>query len=32
VLIGPFQDGEAARKAVRRLKNEMKIDALMIKG
>jgi cell division protein FtsN len=32
VLIGPFPDVEAAGKAVRRLKNELKIDALMIKG
>jgi DedD protein len=32
VLVGPFPDGEAARKAVRRLKNEMKIDAFPAKG
>jgi cell division protein FtsN len=32
VMVGPFPDGEAARKAVRRLKEEMKIDALMIQG
>ena len=30
VLVGPFPDGEAAKKAVRRLKDEMKIDAIMI--
>ncbi len=32
VLVGPYSDAEAARKAVRKLKNDMKIDALMIKG
>jgi cell division protein FtsN len=32
VLVGPFPDIEAARKAVRRLKDEMKIDAYMIQG
>jgi DedD protein len=32
VLVGPYSDAEAARKAVRRLKSDLKIDALMIKG
>jgi len=32
VLVGPFPDGEAAKKAVRRLKEEMKIDAYLIQG
>lgn len=32
VLVGPFPDGEAAKKAVRRLKSEMKIDAILIQG
>ncbi|HZW36012.1 MAG: SPOR domain-containing protein [Deltaproteobacteria bacterium] len=32
VLLGPFSDGEAAKKAVRRLKNEMKIEAFLIQG
>jgi cell division septation protein DedD len=32
VLAGPYPDGEAARKAVRRLKDEMKIDAFLLQG
>lgn len=32
VLVGPYSDGEAARKAVRRMRGEMKIDALLVKG
>lgn len=32
VLVGPFPDAEAARKAVRRLKAEMKIDAFLLAG
>jgi DedD protein len=32
VIVGPYSDAEAARKAVRRMKSDMKIDALMIKG
>lgn len=32
VLLGPFPDGEAAKKAVRRLKNEMKIEAYLTQG
>jgi len=32
VLLGPFPDGEAAKKAVRRLKSEMKIEAILIQG
>lgn len=32
VLLGPFPDGDAAKKAVRRLKNEMKIEAYLIQG
>jgi septal ring-binding cell division protein DamX len=32
VLVGPFPDIEEARKAVRRLKDEMKIDAYMFQG
>jgi hypothetical protein len=30
--VGPFPDIEEARKAVRRLKDEMKIDAYMFQG
>lgn len=32
VVAGPYPDAEAARKAVRRLKNEMKIDAFLMRG
>jgi cell division protein FtsN len=32
VVAGPYPDAEAARKAVRRLKNEMKIDAFLTQG
>jgi cell division protein FtsN len=32
VLLGPFPDGEAAKKAVRRLKSEMKIEAILTQG
>jgi len=32
VLAGPYPDGEAARKAGRRLKDEMKIDAFLLQG
>ncbi|HEY7528940.1 MAG TPA: SPOR domain-containing protein [Candidatus Deferrimicrobiaceae bacterium] len=32
VLLGPFPDGESAKKAVRKLKNEMKIEAFLIQG
>ena len=32
VLVGPYSDGEAARKAVRRIRGEMKIDATLMKG
>jgi cell division protein FtsN len=32
VLAGPYPDGAAARKAVRRLKDEMKIDAFLLQG
>jgi cell division protein FtsN len=32
VLVGPYPDGESAKKAVRKLKNEMKIEAFLIQG
>jgi cell division protein FtsN len=32
VVAGPFPDAEAAKKAVRKLKNEMKIDAFLVRG
>jgi cell division septation protein DedD len=32
VVAGPYPDAEAAKKVVRRLKNEMKIDALLTQG
>lgn len=32
VVAGPFPDAEAAKKAVRKLKNEMKIDAFLMRG
>jgi cell division septation protein DedD len=32
VLVGPYSDGETARKAVRRIRGEMKIDATLMKG
>jgi hypothetical protein len=32
VLVGPYEGRDAAKKAVRKLKDEMKIDAFLAKG
>lgn len=32
VVAGPYADAEAARKAVRKLKDEMKVDAFLLQG
>lgn len=32
VLVGPYPDGDAAKKAVRRIRGEMKIDAFLAQG